>query len=79
MQQADTSLRYNQHCYTVDMDLRKIQINYMLGIYLGSLDQVKSFITDFINSCLHTQRASQAYGSFKKQLIGLNCSRVQYC
>lgn len=22
----------------------------MLGIYLGSLDQVKSFITDFINS-----------------------------
>lgn len=50
MQQADTSLRYNQHCYTVDVDLRKSQINYMLGIYLGSLDQVKSFITDFINS-----------------------------
>lgn len=52
MQQADTSLRYNQHCYTVDVDLRKSQINYMLGIDLGSLDQVKSFITDFINPVL---------------------------
>lgn len=50
MQQADTSLRYNQHCYTVGVDLRKSQINYMPGTYLGFLEQVKAFITDFINS-----------------------------
>lgn len=57
MQHVDTTLRCNQHCYTVDVKLRKRQINYMPGIYLESLEQVENFMTDFMNF-LHTLRAS---------------------